>query len=215
MSKKVEPIATGTPSEVDVRTQRDYQEFCLWIGHALSQWSLLESELAFLYAVAMRVRELGVAVESFYASQSFQTNLKQVDVVVKIALREHPEQLAVWTNLYNRLTKLQQRRNQIAHGRVFGITMNSQDKALSEYYGVRLVPFYGRLRVNQPEPLPQIRIEKLKAYEPIDLAQLHEIIERIGKATTDIGIFTGTVTPIIWGEQKSESQSSANMKGQG
>jgi len=187
MLPRTKPIAKGTPSEIDVRSKKDYEEFCFWVGHALSRWSLLESELAFLYAVTLSPPTLLPAVESFYAATSFDAKLKQLDAVIRIELYKESQHLKSWEALKRRLSNVQKRRNQLAHGRVLATSQNRQGHP-TEYYGTHLIPYYGRLRANQGGATSP-GIETIKKYAPIDLKQLIAIIESIDSRAAEISVF--------------------------
>lgn len=90
------------------------------VGAALTHWENLEAELAELFDIAIGGESrAGFAAFSAVSSSSARTEL--LSAALPRALSDHPEILERASALVEQVGKFGGRRNEIAHGRVFGL----------------------------------------------------------------------------------------------
>ena len=98
-------------------------------------------------------------------------------------------ELRTWSR--RRYLRAHARRTAAAHGRVMAVIVNRPNLP-TQYFGTYLVPYYGRLRVNQGLAIvsdSDISIDALKTYGPIDLKAIDADTAIFDAYANDVGLF--------------------------
>lgn len=94
---------------------------CTAIGEALATWSALEVQLANVYLAVAHPNGFVLGAPAGFASVfSFEARVKIISYVLSFSLNEgidkHKELLEKWGKLAGKLSNLNQKRNELAHG---------------------------------------------------------------------------------------------------
>jgi hypothetical protein len=168
-------MATDQRSADDKATLA-YHKMCAAVGHAISCWSDVESELANLFAISLRSRDFGVAIEAFYCAIGFDTKLRLANTAIRANCIKRPDALTQWGTLHNRLKRKGESRNKLAHGKV--ITHIETKDGERIFHGCWFIPYFGFFREQQgfgsaieSRSNASIRIEKMK------VTDLHQVAD--------------------------------------
>ncbi len=95
------------------------KDFMTAVGTILTLWGRVESSHGIIFqGIASGVVSNGPLMAAYWAIVSFEGRQKMVDAALQEALARHPDYLAKWVNLNNRLIQKNRVRNKIAHGSV-------------------------------------------------------------------------------------------------
>lgn len=196
MSIKKAQHFTGTRTQIDEIAKRDYITACSLLGHALCRWAVLESELAFLYAITMRGKSLLPAIESFYTVTSYSGKLKLIDSAICVQFDDVTEILSEWKPLLKKLDGTASKRNELAHGRIISLIHNENDKC--HYSGTYLIPYYGALRANQGLHLHDDKklIQSLKKRDRVTDAEINRRAKLFDSRTDEVNAFCWNVSKL-------------------
>jgi hypothetical protein len=179
-----------------------YDEVCAALGHAISCWSTVESELSRIYAVAMKSPEMGLAIETFYTVIGFDSRLKMANVAMQSTCYAHRDVIKTWNNLVNRIKTQAKIRNKLAHGIVIGLSKpiaNMQERRkLSAYW---FIPYFGTLRAKQSVfGLVKTGPDAAEKLTTVDLRKIAERYAQLGNELQRL--YLDGLVPITSGKKK-------------
>lgn len=102
------------PENMTLEEERLY--FFSDLGKALDEWARVESHLCSVFMVCLRAPHQRAAA-AFYAVVNFRSKLEMVDAVAKLAVSDSAT-IAEWKDLYTKIGKKSQSRNQLVHHEV-------------------------------------------------------------------------------------------------
>ena len=196
MAQKPFNPVVGTEEEISRIALHDYQHTCHCVGHALTKWTELESQLSFLYANCMNARLMLFAIESFYSVSSFDGRINLTNTAVRLKSENNNDKMILqkWKPLNKKLRdKVKDKRNQIAHGRVAPRVAKEGDNFI--YRGTFLIPYFGLFRANFGisffEDVPFIStLSKKDRVSPEKILQWADLFVSVA---TEISSFTGEI----------------------
>jgi hypothetical protein len=77
-----------------------YHNMCAAVGHAISTWSNVESEMATIFATSLG-GDFRAAIEVFYCAIGFDTKLRLANSVIRRNCAKRPDAIANWATLVN------------------------------------------------------------------------------------------------------------------
>ncbi|MEQ1841978.1 MAG: hypothetical protein ABL994_16360 [Verrucomicrobiales bacterium] len=90
-------------------------EFHAKLGIAIQKWIWVESELRSLYAAIMAGANLHMISATFHEIQSVEVKLRLIDTCFALLFSKKSEEGRNWKELYDRVKKLNIKRNKIVH----------------------------------------------------------------------------------------------------
>lgn len=168
----------------------EFTELAALVGQALDKWSHVEMELASLFRYLTDIPDQMVAHVAMASIQSFDARVQVcnnlMDVVTTSPLHE-----AYWKWLYNRLTKLAKKRNEIAHFTIVGWETEwlKDEPTPPEKVLWRVVPYFslGRMiitRNNHNEGLSAVQLNERTAL-------FHELWGQVAWLRAEIQVLKG------------------------
>ncbi len=111
---------TSDRSSIVARPAREeYERFYIAYGECFSAWSGVEFGLLAIYMGLLNSSEYHAASAAFYSTAGFRAKLDMVDAIVNNSTRVVPEDLKIWTKLFENASTRSRRRNDLAHNAVF------------------------------------------------------------------------------------------------
>jgi hypothetical protein len=104
--------------QVSVENKQRAEDFYRLIGKALTTWSGVEYHLCLIWATVLGGQPVGALGRSFWAVHSFADRLDMTHAAVKAEFEGNEQIWPAWKAIRKELLKLNERRNEIAHGTV-------------------------------------------------------------------------------------------------
>jgi len=121
------------------------------VGHALDQWSHVELALEGLFSTTLGIHE-GPAHVVLSSIRSFNARLLVMHNLLS-SLGLSPELRAAWTNLYNRMSRKNDARNELAHFTIIQETEKGRTQVvLRPYYSTGSEILRGSRSPGKPRP---------------------------------------------------------------
>jgi len=147
-------------------------QYFLWVGRALSHWSLVEQALSRIYAACLGDQE--AAHSAYWSVLSMDARLNMTDAAFRTRFRKKGDLLKKWNPIKEKIGRKNRKRNDIAHGAV--VTLHSKDGSLT-----KLVP--------KPWSNPD-KLNKEEFAKAMPLDQLEEAAKSFKRTYTRISEFT-------------------------